>query len=91
MKADFIMCAFRLGITVVQLFSYFRKLPVGVKWGIIDRWGTHPLLTKTVADRIKTELIKFPDEVKNDVIIMFSAHSLPLKVNMKSHYHHVCM
>ncbi|KDR19726.1 ferrochelatase, mitochondrial [Zootermopsis nevadensis] len=69
------------GSSLNEIYRYykFRKLPVGVKWGIIDRWGTHPLLTKTVADRIKTELIKFPDEVKNDVIIMFSAHSLPLK------------
>jgi hypothetical protein len=65
---------------------FFRKLPAGVKWSIIDRWATHPLLAKTVADRIRTELIEFPSEVKNDVLIMFSAHSLPLKVNTKCSY-----
>lgn len=75
-------CVCRVG--TADVFSFFRKLPAGVKWSIIDRWATHPLLAKTVADRIRTELIMFPDEVKNDVIIMFSAHSLPLKVNTKS-------
>ncbi|PNF38444.1 Ferrochelatase, mitochondrial [Cryptotermes secundus] len=69
------------GSSFNAIYKYYRsrKLPAGVKWSIIDRWATHPLLAKTVADRIRTELIKFPDEVKNDVIIMFSAHSLPLK------------
>lgn len=63
----------------VHKYYKSRKLPAGVKWSIIDRWATHPLLVKTVADRIRTELIEFPDKVKNDVLIMFSAHSLPLK------------
>jgi ferrochelatase len=69
------------GSSFNAIYKYYksRKLPVGVKWSIIDRWATHPLLAKTVADRIRTELTEFPDQVKNDVIIMFSAHSLPLK------------
>lgn len=31
---------------------------------------------------IKSELAKFPDEVRDDVVILFSAHSLPLKVRV---------
>lgn len=49
------------------------------KWSIIDRWGTHPLLAKTFADNIRSELAKFPKEKQKDVILLFSAHSLPLK------------
>ena len=33
------------------------------------------------ADVIRDELFKFPEEVRDDVIILFSAHSLPMKVS----------
>nr|CAD7603734.1 unnamed protein product [Timema genevievae] len=56
------------------------KVPPGIKWSIIDRWSTHPLLAKTIAERIRTELKEFPESIKKDVIIMFTAHSIPLKV-----------
>lgn len=49
------------------------------KWSIIDRWGSHPLLAQTFADNIRKELDKFPAEKRKDVIILFSAHSLPLR------------
>lgn len=52
-----------------------------MKLSVIDRWATHPLLAKTIALRIKEQLAQFSDDVKKDVIILFSAHSLPLKVN----------
>lgn len=53
-----------------------------MKWSIIDRWATHPLFVKTIAQRIKDELAHFPDDKRKDVMILFSAHSLPLKVNL---------
>lgn len=60
---------------------FCRDFPKNIKWSIIDRWATHPLLVKTFAERIKDELKTFPEDVRNDVIILFSAHSLPLKVS----------
>lgn len=48
---------------------------------IIDRWATHPLLIKAIGSRISDEIKKFPENDRDDVIILFSAHSLPLKVN----------
>lgn len=47
---------------------------------VIDRWATHPLLIKAIGSRILDEIKKFSESEKNDVIILFSAHSLPLKV-----------
>lgn len=61
----------------------YRKLPSGIKWSIIERWATHPLLIKTISERIKEELRQFSDDVRKDVVILFSAHSLPLKVSLK--------
>lgn len=71
-----------------QLFNDVIKIsipeifPKNIKWSIIDRWATHPLLVKTLAERIKDELEQFPDDVRQSVIILFSVHSLPLKVSV---------
>lgn len=51
----------------------------GIKWSVIDRWPTHHLLVQTFADRIREQLDKFPKDKQNDVVLLFSAHSLPLK------------
>ncbi|KAK9509462.1 hypothetical protein O3M35_006774 [Rhynocoris fuscipes] len=69
------------GSSLNAIYSYLSKrnpLP-NIKWSVIDRWSSHPLLAKTIADRISTELKQFPLEKQKDVILLFSAHSLPLK------------
>lgn len=60
---------------------YYRDLPKHIKWSVIDRWATNPFLVKTFADNIRKELVQFPEDKRNDVIILFSAHSIPLKVS----------
>ncbi|XP_031841165.1 ferrochelatase, mitochondrial isoform X1 [Nomia melanderi] len=69
------------GSSLNAIYKYYKKrqLPLNMKWSIIDRWATHPLFIKTIAERIKEELVQFPMEIRHDVIILFSAHSLPLK------------
>lgn len=69
------------GSSLNHIFSYYsnNKLPSNIKWSLIDRWSTHPLLFKTFADRIKSELDQFPADQRKDVFIVFSAHSLPLR------------
>lgn len=71
------------GSSFNSIYQYYRKrsLPKHMKWSIIDRWSTHPLLAKTFAERIKDELRKFPVDKQKDVILLFSAHSIPLKVS----------
>ena len=51
-----------------------------MKWTTIDRWSSHPGLIEAFSDNIQKELLKFPEEVRDDVVIMFSAHSLPMTV-----------
>lgn len=69
------------GSSLNEIYSVLSKRTrnPNIKWSMIDRWPAHPLLAKTVADRITTELKQFPKEKQKDVIILFSAHSLPLK------------
>lgn len=59
---------------------FYRQFPKDFKMSVIDRWATHPLLIKAIGSRISDEIKKFPENDRNDVIILFSAHSLPLKV-----------
>lgn len=52
----------------------------GVEWSVIDRWGTHPGFVEAVAQNIERALAKFDEATRSDVVLMFSAHSLPMSV-----------
>ena len=51
-----------------------------MKWTTIDRWSSHPGLVQAFADNIRKELALFPAADRHDVVLMFSAHSLPMSV-----------
>lgn len=51
-----------------------------IEWSTIDRWPTHPGLIKAFADNIRTQLNTFDPAVRDKVVILFSAHSLPMDV-----------
>ncbi|XP_059213908.1 ferrochelatase, mitochondrial [Centropristis striata] len=51
-----------------------------MRWSVIDRWPTHPLLVECFAQHVSNELLKFPEDKRDDVVILFSAHSLPMAV-----------
>ncbi|KAI9256438.1 ferrochelatase [Phascolomyces articulosus] len=52
----------------------------GLKWSIIDRWPKHPGFIEAVAGRIEAKLKEYSPEERDDAIILFSAHSLPMSV-----------
>lgn len=68
------------GSSFNEIFKYFkgRKVPNNFNMSIIDRWPTHPLLAKCFADRIRKEVQEIPKDKQNEVVLLFSAHSLPL-------------
>ncbi|KAF9915430.1 ferrochelatase hem15 [Lobosporangium transversale] len=49
-----------------------------MKWSVIDRWHSHPGLVQAFANHIEAGLDKYPEETRDKVVIMFSAHSLPM-------------
>ena len=51
-----------------------------IEWSAIDRWPIHEALTLSFANLIKEKLQEFPAEVRDDVVIVFSAHSLPMEI-----------
>lgn len=51
-----------------------------MKVTIIDRWATNSVFVKTITSLIQETLQKVPEADRDDAMIIFSAHSLPLKV-----------
>ena len=51
-----------------------------VQWSVIDRWPTHPGLVEAFAQNIEAQLATYPEEKRNSVVLLFSAHSLPMSV-----------
>lgn len=49
-----------------------------VEWSTIERWPTHPGLTKAFANNIRTALEQFDKSIRDEVVIVFSAHSIPI-------------
>lgn len=64
-----------------------RKLEDEFSWSVIDRWALHPGFIDAVTDRITEGLEQFEPEDRSKVVILFSAHSVPMKVVEKGdHY-----
>lgn len=51
-----------------------------IQWSVIDRWPTHPGLVEAFARNIEAKLAEYPPERRSQVVILFSAHSLPMSV-----------
>ncbi|SCV71806.1 BQ2448_4500 [Microbotryum intermedium] len=51
-----------------------------IQWSVIDRWGVHEGYVDAVARNIEKSLATYPAEVRNKVVLLFSAHSLPMSV-----------
>ncbi|CAG9577579.1 unnamed protein product [Danaus chrysippus] len=65
-------------LNVIADYYKKRELP-DIKFSLIERWGTNKHLAKVFAERIKEKLNLFDAKIRDQVLIMFTAHSLPLK------------
>ncbi|KAK5046230.1 hypothetical protein LTR84_008373 [Exophiala bonariae] len=55
--------------------------PTGaITWSVIDRWPTHSGLVEAFAQNIEAKLAEYPEDRRKDVVLLFSAHSLPMSV-----------
>jgi len=51
-----------------------------ISWSVIDRWPVHPGLVDAIALNIEDQLATYPEDQRDDVVLLFSAHSLPMSV-----------
>lgn len=68
------------GSSLNHLWRESLRLGLGgaFKWSVIDRWGTHPGFIAALAKRVALGLARFPPAERARVVIVFSAHSLPM-------------
>lgn len=51
-----------------------------IRWSVIDRWPAHPGLVEAFAQNIEEQLATYPPEKRDNVVLLYSAHSLPMSV-----------
>jgi len=54
--------------------------PGSIHWSVIDRWPVHPGLVNAFSQNIEAQLATYPEDKRDKVVLLFSAHSLPMSV-----------
>lgn len=70
------------GSSVNELWRAARRtgLKDAFRWSVIDRWPVHAGFADAMAETVRQGLQNFAEEDRDDVLLLFSAHSLPLDV-----------
>jgi ferrochelatase len=70
------------GSSLNELWRAAGKLGMSneFQWSVIDRWPTHPGFIRAMTRTVLDGLAQFPDDERDDVLLLFSAHSLPLNI-----------
>jgi protoporphyrin/coproporphyrin ferrochelatase len=70
------------GSSLNELWRAARRVGLQERftWSVIDRWPVHPGFVDAMTETVRQGLAKFDEADRDDVVIVFSAHSLPLDV-----------
>lgn len=70
------------GSSMNELWRAADRLGLGdaFRWSLIDRWPVHPGFLDAMTDTVREGLERFPAGERDQALILFSAHSLPLDV-----------
>ena len=70
------------GSSLNELWRAARRVGLqnDFEWSVIDRWPTHPRFIEAMTETVGQGLEQFDEADRDDVLILFSAHSLPLDV-----------
>jgi ferrochelatase len=59
---------------------YKLELTQQFQWSVVDRWATQPGFISEIARIIRTGLESLPENDRDSVLLLFSAHSIPLSL-----------
>ncbi|QSL64028.1 hypothetical protein MERGE_000183 [Pneumocystis wakefieldiae] len=70
------------GSSLNELHNQIQRLNIHdeINWSVVDRWPTHDGLINAFKNNIIETLKTYPESDRNDVIILFTAHSLPMSI-----------
>ncbi|HEU5169784.1 MAG TPA: ferrochelatase [Gemmatimonadales bacterium] len=68
------------GSSLNELWRAARRLGLenAFEWSLIDRWPVHEGFVASMTEAVREGLEQFPAEERSRVLLLFSAHSLPL-------------
>lgn len=69
-----------IGAYIRQAEEAQAELGIGLDATYIESWGTHPLFIQAIVNKIRAGLQKFPAGERQDVQVIFTAHSLPVAI-----------
>ena len=66
--------------TTGSSFNEWKRFYKGDKSKVVyvDSYQTHPLYLKAINERIEESLLRFPEEARKDIQLVFSAHGTPV-------------
>lgn len=73
------------GSSLNELWKWRQRLEKqddkgAIQWSVIDRWPAHPGLVNAIAENVEQKLLEYPPERRDKVVLLYSAHSLPMSV-----------
>lgn len=70
------------GSSLNELWRAAKRLGLqdAFDWSVIDRWPTHPKFIEAMTETVRQGLAQFDEKDQEDVLILFSAHSLPMNI-----------
>lgn len=72
------------GSSLNELWKWRNRLEKdskgAIEWSVIDRWPAHAGFVEAVAQNIEAKLAEYPEERRKQVVLLYSAHSLPMSV-----------
>lgn len=71
--------------SVMSVGSYMKRAQeeaqgAGIRLSCVQSYHLHPLLIQALAERVEKAFQQFPSERRNDVKVLFTAHSLPKRI-----------
>ncbi len=57
-----------------------ERLAAPIALRLVESWQAHPRFRRLIADRITEALAQFPADARDQVMVLFSAHSLPERI-----------
>lgn len=61
----------------VEVKGHLKEKPQQ-RWSLIDRWPVSSAIVDVYAERIEEELSKLPENIRDQAVLLFSAHSIPI-------------
>ncbi len=69
-----------IGAYIRKVEEAQKELDADLDVTYVESWHDHPLFLQAIAEKVRAGLQKFPPDVRDDVKVVFTAHSLPAAI-----------